>query len=55
MGEQVWFITGASRGMGFEFAQAALRAGHSVVATGRNAAATAKCGRRPRPAIGGGA
>ena len=42
MGEQVWFITGASRGMGVEFAQAALRAGHSVVATGRNAAATAK-------------
>ena len=42
MSEQVWFITGASRGMGVEFAQAALRAGHSVVATGRNAAATAK-------------
>lgn len=42
MGEQVWFITGASRGMGVEFARAALRAGHSVVATGRNAVATAK-------------
>ena len=42
MGEQVWFITGASRGMGVEFARAALRAGHSVVATGRNAAATTR-------------
>jgi NAD(P)-dependent dehydrogenase (short-subunit alcohol dehydrogenase family) len=33
---QVWFITGASRGMGTEFARAALAAGHSVVATGRD-------------------
>jgi len=41
MDEQVWFITGASRGMGVEFVLAALRAGHRVVATGRNAAATA--------------
>jgi len=32
----VWFITGAGRGMGVEFAKAALGAGHSVVATGRN-------------------
>jgi NAD(P)-dependent dehydrogenase (short-subunit alcohol dehydrogenase family) len=32
---QVWVITGASRGMGTEFASAALEAGHSVVATGR--------------------
>ena len=33
---KVWFITGAGRGMGLEFAKAALGAGHSVVATGRN-------------------
>ena len=32
---KVWFITGASRGMGTEFASAALEAGHAVVATGR--------------------
>jgi len=36
MASQVWFITGASRGIGFQIAQAALRAGHRVVATGRN-------------------
>jgi len=34
--KKVWFITGAGRGMGVEFARAALAAGHSVVATGRN-------------------
>jgi len=34
---KVWFITGASRGMGIDIAQAALAAGHSVVATGRDA------------------
>jgi NAD(P)-dependent dehydrogenase (short-subunit alcohol dehydrogenase family) len=34
---QIWFITGASRGMGTKIAQAALLAGHSVVATGRDA------------------
>jgi NAD(P)-dependent dehydrogenase (short-subunit alcohol dehydrogenase family) len=34
----VWFITGASRGMGIDIAQAALAAGHSVVATGRDEA-----------------
>ena len=33
---KVWFITGTGRGMGVEFAKAALAAGHSVVATGRN-------------------
>jgi len=33
---KVWFITGAGRGMGVDFAKAALEAGHSVVATGRN-------------------
>jgi NAD(P)-dependent dehydrogenase (short-subunit alcohol dehydrogenase family) len=35
MGE-VWFITGAGRGMGVDIAKAALGAGHKVVATGRN-------------------
>jgi NAD(P)-dependent dehydrogenase (short-subunit alcohol dehydrogenase family) len=33
---KTWLITGAGRGMGVEFARAALAAGHSVVATGRN-------------------
>ena len=37
--KQVWFITGAGRGMGVDIAKAALAAGHAVVATGRNAAA----------------
>jgi NAD(P)-dependent dehydrogenase (short-subunit alcohol dehydrogenase family) len=35
---KVWFITGASRGLGAEIAKAALQAGHRVVATGRNLA-----------------
>ena len=30
---KVWLITGASRGMGIDFAKAALAAGHAVVAT----------------------
>jgi NAD(P)-dependent dehydrogenase (short-subunit alcohol dehydrogenase family) len=34
--KKTWFITGAGRGMGVEFANAALAAGHNVVATGRN-------------------
>jgi NAD(P)-dependent dehydrogenase (short-subunit alcohol dehydrogenase family) len=33
---KIWFITGAGRGMGVDFARAALAAGHAVVATGRN-------------------
>jgi NAD(P)-dependent dehydrogenase (short-subunit alcohol dehydrogenase family) len=33
---KTWLITGAGRGMGVDFARAALAAGHSVVATGRN-------------------
>ena len=33
---KTWLITGAGRGMGVEFAKAALAAGHNVVATGRN-------------------
>ena len=36
---KVWFITGAGRGMGVDFAEAALAAGHRVVATGRNTGA----------------
>jgi NAD(P)-dependent dehydrogenase (short-subunit alcohol dehydrogenase family) len=34
--KKTWFITGAGRGMGVDFAKAALAAGHNVVATGRN-------------------
>jgi NAD(P)-dependent dehydrogenase (short-subunit alcohol dehydrogenase family) len=34
--EKVWFVTGAGRGMGVDIAQAALAAGHAVVATGRD-------------------
>src|SRR5829696_2465566 len=34
---KTWLITGAGRGMGADFARAALAAGHNVVATGRNA------------------
>jgi NAD(P)-dependent dehydrogenase (short-subunit alcohol dehydrogenase family) len=33
---KTWLITGAGRGMGVDFSQAALAAGHNVVATGRN-------------------
>lgn len=39
---KVWLITGAGRGMGAEFARAALAAGHAVVATGRTPGAVAK-------------
>jgi len=35
---KVWFITGAGRGLGADIARAALAAGHSVVATGRDPA-----------------
>src|SRR4051812_16266247 len=34
--KQVWFITGAGRGMGLDIARAALAAGNAVVASGRN-------------------
>jgi NAD(P)-dependent dehydrogenase (short-subunit alcohol dehydrogenase family) len=37
--KKVWFITGASRGMGLDFVKAAVAAGDSVVATGRDPAA----------------
>jgi NAD(P)-dependent dehydrogenase (short-subunit alcohol dehydrogenase family) len=33
---QVWLVTGAGRGLGNAIAQAALEAGHHVVATARN-------------------
>ena len=35
---KVWFVTGAARGMGVDIVNAALAAGHSVVATARDAA-----------------
>jgi NAD(P)-dependent dehydrogenase (short-subunit alcohol dehydrogenase family) len=35
--KKVWFITGAARGLGVDIAKAALAAGHSVVATARDA------------------
>jgi NAD(P)-dependent dehydrogenase (short-subunit alcohol dehydrogenase family) len=34
--KQIWFVTGAGRGLGVEIVKAALSAGHAVVATGRN-------------------
>jgi len=34
--KKVWLITGAGRGMGADFARAALASGHSVVASGRD-------------------
>ena len=34
--KKIWFITGAGRGMGADFAKAALAAGHAVVASGRD-------------------
>ena len=37
----VWLITGAGRGMGLDIAEAALAAGHAVVASGRNTKAVA--------------
>lgn len=40
--KRVWFITGASRGLGALIAEAALADGNAVVATGRNAAAVAE-------------
>jgi NAD(P)-dependent dehydrogenase (short-subunit alcohol dehydrogenase family) len=40
--KKVWFITGASRGMGADFAKAALEAGYAVVASGRDTARVTK-------------
>jgi NAD(P)-dependent dehydrogenase (short-subunit alcohol dehydrogenase family) len=39
---KIWFITGAGRGMGVDFAKAALAEGDAVVATARNPDAVAK-------------
>src|SRR6202035_2494718 len=39
--KNVWFVTGAGRGMGIDIVKAALAAGHAVVATGRNTDAVA--------------
>jgi NAD(P)-dependent dehydrogenase (short-subunit alcohol dehydrogenase family) len=39
--KRVWFVTGAGRGIGVDIAQAALAAGHAVVASGRNTEAVA--------------
>ena len=36
MSKKVWLITGAGRGMGVDFARAALASGHAVVASGRD-------------------
>jgi NAD(P)-dependent dehydrogenase (short-subunit alcohol dehydrogenase family) len=40
--KKTWFVTGAGRGMGVDFAKAALAAGHNVVATGRSPDAVAQ-------------
>jgi NAD(P)-dependent dehydrogenase (short-subunit alcohol dehydrogenase family) len=40
--KEVWFITGAGRGMGVDICKAALDAGHAVVATGRTTGAVAE-------------
>jgi NAD(P)-dependent dehydrogenase (short-subunit alcohol dehydrogenase family) len=40
--KKTWFVTGAGRGMGLDFARAALEAGHAVIATGRDPDAVAK-------------
>lgn len=34
--KKIWFITGASSGLGLNMALSALRAGHRVIGTGRN-------------------
>src|SRR5579862_9318337 len=39
--KNIWFVTGAGRGMGVDIVRAALAAGHAVVATGRNTDAVA--------------
>jgi NAD(P)-dependent dehydrogenase (short-subunit alcohol dehydrogenase family) len=40
--KNVWFVTGAGRGMGVDIVKAALAAGHAVVATGRDTDAMAR-------------
>src|SRR3954451_19455464 len=41
-GTQIWFVTGAGRGLGVDIAKAALAAGHAVVATARTAGSVTK-------------
>ena len=43
----VWFITGAGRGMGADFALAVLTAGHALVATGRDGERVSKVLEQP--------
>ena len=50
MSKKVWLITGAGRGMGVEFARAALASGHSVVASGRDRSSLQGLGNIERPA-----
>jgi NAD(P)-dependent dehydrogenase (short-subunit alcohol dehydrogenase family) len=38
----VWLVTGASRGLGFEISKAALQAGHKVIAGRRSAIVTSE-------------
>src|SRR4051794_605311 len=40
--KRTWIITGAGRGMGVDFAKAALDSGHNVVAAGRDPDAVAE-------------
>jgi NAD(P)-dependent dehydrogenase (short-subunit alcohol dehydrogenase family) len=40
--KKTWFITGAGRGMGADFARAALAVGHAVVASGRDSAGVSR-------------
>jgi NAD(P)-dependent dehydrogenase (short-subunit alcohol dehydrogenase family) len=40
--KNVWFVTGAGRGMGVDIVKATLAAGHAVVATGRDTQAVAR-------------
>ncbi len=47
--KKVWFITGAGRGLGFEIAKAALAAGDSVIATGRDPEKVATAFGTPQP------
>ena len=46
--QKVWFITGAGRGMGADFARAALAAGQKVVASGRDKDRIAKVLGQPK-------
>jgi len=48
MAQKVWFITGASRGLGAEIAKAVLQAGDNVVATARKTEALDYLGRNDR-------